>query len=128
MKVGCSMEKNMNFRWWGCWKEKNKEEFWQKGRDKRDFDKRVRLTGFWLRVLWPPMKGASSVEWRFGCLNEWPPMRVSSLVEWGFRCLKEESVWVFECEVSDLGVWVSVWKCESDKWDFWKCVSVILIV
>ena len=78
----------------GCWKETNKEGFWQKGRDKR-----VRLTGFWLKVFWPPMRGASPVEWRFGCLNEWPPMRGSSPVKWGIRCLKEESV-----RVSDLGV------------------------
>ena len=34
----------------GCWKETNKEGFWQRGMDKRDFDKRVRLTGFWLKV------------------------------------------------------------------------------
>ena len=76
-----------------CWKETNKEGFWQKGKDKR-----VRLTGFWLKAFWLPMKGASLVEWRFWCLNEWPPMRESSPVEWGFQCLKEESVWVFKCE------------------------------
>ena len=70
----------------GCWMETNNEGFWQKGRDKRDFDKRVRLTDFvlkergWLRVFWPPMRGAS-------------------LVEWGFGCMKEESVWVWECFV-----------------------------
>ena len=90
----------------GCWKETNKEGFWQKGRDKRDFDKRVRLTDFvlrergWLRVFWPQMRGAS-------------------LVEWGFGCLKEEcpSVRVFFVWVSVLCFWKRVWKCLK-FWDF----------
>ena len=86
--LGALWKKNINFRWWDV----------ERRQTRRDFDKRVRWTGFWLRVFWLPMRGASPVEWRFGCLNEWPPMRVSSLVEWGFQCLKEESVWVFECE------------------------------
>ena len=88
----------INFRWWDV----------ERRQTRRDFDKRVRWTRFWLRVFWQPMRGASPIEWRFRCLNEWPPMRVSSLVEWGFQCLKEESVWEWEWVIL-----VSEWVFES---------------